>query len=166
MSALAFRLATLEDTDTVLRILNEAAAWLSDRGIAGWQTGQWRRAKIEAAIERGETYLAYDGETVAATVNLEWSDPEMWPAAPADAGYVHRLAVARHAHGRRLGGEVLAFAERTARERGKRYLRLDCACASAGLRAYYEAAGFTGRGERVVRGVTDTWCGALFEKAL
>ena len=166
MSTITFRLAALGDTDTVLRILNEAAEWLAVRGIAGWKAGQWRRAKLEAAIGRGETYLALDERAVVGTMCLQWGDDEMWPGASDDAGYVHRLAVGRAAHGRGIGRTLLAFAERTAREDGKRSLRLDCACASAGLRAYYTAAGFSWRGDLEVRGATDTWCGSLFEKPL
>jgi ribosomal protein S18 acetylase RimI-like enzyme len=150
----------------VLDLLNEAAAWLAERDLAGWQVGQWRQGTIAAAIEHGETYLARDGDAVVATVNLQWSDDLIWPDAAGDAGYVHRLAVARAAHGRAIGHAVLAFAARAAREHGKRYVRLDCPCASAGLRAYYTAAGFTWRGDREIRGATDTWCAALFERAL
>lgn len=66
--------AELSDVETVLRILNEAAAWLCARGVDQWEVGQWRRAKLAAAIERGETYLASDGMQVVATLTLQWID--------------------------------------------------------------------------------------------
>jgi len=166
VSALSFRLATVLDTDIVLAILNDAAAWLAERQIAGWEVGQWTRTSIEAAIGRGETYLAHDREREVGTLNLQWSDQVFWPDAPADGGYVHRLAVARHAHGRSVGRELLSFAERIAREHGKRYLRLDCPCGNEGLRAYYLAAGFGWRGDREFATGTRPWCGSRFEKQL
>ncbi len=49
---------------------------------------------------------------------------------------------------------------------GSGTIRLDCACASSRLRAYYVFAGYAARGEREAHGATDTWCAALFEKAL
>jgi GNAT superfamily N-acetyltransferase len=82
------------------------------------------------------------------------------------AGYVHRVAVGPIAHGHAVGSEMLPFAERKAHERGKRHLRLDCASASSGLRAYYASAGYGSRGEHEVHGATAKWCAALFEKTL
>ncbi|HEV2250102.1 MAG TPA: GNAT family N-acetyltransferase [Candidatus Limnocylindria bacterium] len=163
---LGIRRTTPADTDTVLGILDDAARWVAGRRVPGWQTGQWARTRIQSAIERGETYLAHDGDTVVGTVNVQWTDPKLWPHGAHDAGYVHRLAVARPAHGRSIGRELLTFAEGIAREQGKRFLRLDCMCASAGLREYYAAAGFRSRGERHGQGRTGAWCAALFEKAL
>jgi GNAT superfamily N-acetyltransferase len=112
-----------------------------------------------------------DADTVL-TVLTVLNEPAGWLAARGIAGWQAgqwkgvKLAAASAAHGRGIRHELLALSERMAREHGKRYLRLDCPCASAGLRAYYAAAGFGWRGDREVRGTTDTWCGALFEKRL
>jgi ribosomal protein S18 acetylase RimI-like enzyme len=136
VTELVIRPATLADTDSVLGILNEAAEWLTARKIAGWRRDQWKRATLAAAIARKETLLAFERDRAVGTVNLQWTDELFWPGAPADAGYVHRLAVGRDAHGRSVGLNLLAAAERSARDLGKRFVRLDCACESAGLRAY------------------------------
>jgi protein-tyrosine phosphatase len=163
---LEIRRATPADIDTVIRVLDEAAAWWAECGNAAWQVGRWDRQSLESLIAAGQTFLAYRGDQVLGTFNLQWADKTFWPDAADDAGYVHRLGVAREGHGRSVGRELLAFAERTARDAGKRFLRLDCACDSQMLRAYYASAGFTHRGDRVIAGATRSWCGALFEKAL
>lgn len=160
------RPATPADIDTVIGVLDEAAAWWAERGNAAWRPGHWDRPSLASLIAAGRTFLAYDGEQVLGTFNLQWADRTFWPEAAEDAGYVHRLGVARDGHGRGVGREMLAYAERSAREAGKRFLRLDCACESEVLRAYYTSAGFTHRGDRVIAGATRSWCGALFEKAL
>lgn len=163
---LEIRPALPADLDTVIRILDEAAAWWAERGSAAWQVGRWNRPSLDALINSRQTFLAYDGDRVLGTFNLQWTDRTFWPDSADDAAYVHRLGVARDAHGRAVGREMLAFAERTARVQAKRFLRLDCACESEALRAYYVKAGFTFRGERVVTSAARSFCGALFEKAL
>ena len=160
------RTARPEDVGTVVRILDEAAAWWAERGSAAWQAGRWNRPSLEALIDAGQTFLACEADRALGTFNLQWTDRTFWPDAPDDGAYVHRLAVARDAHGRAVGREMLAFAERRARAAGKRFLRLDCACDSEALRAYYATAGFSLRGERVINGPARSFCGALFEKAL
>jgi len=163
---IAVRRAELSETETILRILNEAAAWLSARGVDQWEVGQWKRAKLDAAIARGETYLAWDGTQAVGTVTLQWIDELFWPDRQADTGYVHRLAVSDATHGRHLGRDLLRWAEATSRDAGKRYLRLDCACDNSSLRAYYESLGFGHRGDRTIVGGPQTYCGSLFEKDL
>ena len=92
------------------------------------------------AIERGETWLAeVDGETVG-TLVVQWDDPIFWAGHPADAGYLHRLAVS--GPGRGQGAPLLRWAERHAAVNGKAYLRLDCVAANQPLREYYERAGY------------------------
>jgi GNAT superfamily N-acetyltransferase len=62
------------------------------------------------------------------------------PASPADAGYLHRLAVRQHGAG--LGARLLGWAERHAVGKGKSMLRLDCVAWNESLRTYYERAGY------------------------
>ena len=101
------------------------------------------------SIERGETWLVRSGPRTAGTVTLDWSDP-LWSDSAGQAGYLHRMAVQRWAAG--TGGAILAWAADQARTRDAAALRLDCVSANAGLRAYYEAAGFHHRGDVEVGG--------------
>lgn len=158
--------ATPEEIELVVAILNEAAQWIVDRAAEGWRPGQWRKERLLEAIERGETFLARRDGRVVATISLQWMDELFWGTSPADAGYVHRLAVATRAHGSGIGRRLLAWAERVAIERGRSLIRLDCACENPRLRAYYEALGFSLRGEKTLTGRWGTYCAALYEKAL
>jgi hypothetical protein len=94
VTGLDIRPATPDDADLVLDMLTGAARWLGERGVELWSPGQWRYAEILETIERGETYVACDGEDPVGTLKLQWRDPIFWPDAADDAGYVHRLAVA------------------------------------------------------------------------
>jgi GNAT superfamily N-acetyltransferase len=143
-----FRVARPDRAADVLSVLDEAAAWLQERGIAQWPAG-FEASWVEDAIRRGETWLVAADGAIAATVTLDWSDP-VWLDAGGSAAYVHRMAVRRHAAG--LGSVILAWAADVARRRGCGALRLDCVASNGRLRAYYEAAGFAHRGNVTVGG--------------
>jgi ribosomal protein S18 acetylase RimI-like enzyme len=161
------RPAVAADVERVIALLNDAAAWLLERGVEQWHPGQWRTERIAGAIARGETYLMFAQDRAIATASLEWSDELMWPDAAVDAGYVHRLAVARAHHGTDVGRILLTWTEWTIAKRPRRFARLDCACNNPALRAYYERAGYRHVDDRTVRGrLGDEYCGSRYEKTV
>ena len=141
----------------MLGVLTDAARWLTERGVEQWPdrfSVEW----VMPAIERGETWLAeVDGEAVG-TLVVQWDDPMFWAGYPAEAGYLHRLAVRRPGGGD--GGVLLEWAERLAADHGRAFLRLDCVASNAPLRAYYERAGYEHVGDVTVGGYTQ----ARYEK--
>jgi GNAT superfamily N-acetyltransferase len=135
----------------VAALLDEATIWVGERGYEQWPL-PFPRDELARAIERGEVYLAeLDGDAVA-TVTLLWDDPSYWGDRPPDAAYVHKLAVRRACAGKRIGEAIVAWADETARARGRDYLRLDCLADNPGIRAYYEQMGFEHRGDLVANG--------------
>ncbi|GIE98538.1 GNAT family N-acetyltransferase [Paractinoplanes rishiriensis] len=127
---------------------DEAAAWLVRSGIRQWPDAfdpEW----VKPSLGRGETWLVrIDGRT-AGTVTLDWAD-QLWADRAGKAGYVHRMAVNRWAAG--AGRAILAWTAAQARAHDAIALRLDCVATNAGLRAYYEGAGFQHRGDVEVGG--------------
>jgi ribosomal protein S18 acetylase RimI-like enzyme len=140
------RRARPEDADAILLICEEAASWLTGRGIDQWEPGSFERAPLLDEIAHGYAYLASCVEQPAGTLTLSWADPPTWGRRPDDAGYVHALAVRRAFAGQQLGRGLLAWAERTAAAAGKTYLRLDCVAHNERLNQYYRDAGFAFRG--------------------
>ena len=143
-----FRVATPDQAADVLSLLDEAAAWLRDRGIVQWPA-HFEASWVEKAISRGETWLVEAGGAIEATVTLDWSDP-VWADTEGSAGYLHRMAVRRQGAG--LGPVIIAWAADLSRQRGCGALRLDCVSSNGRLRAYYEKAGFAHRGDVTVGG--------------
>jgi GNAT superfamily N-acetyltransferase len=137
----------------VLSILEEAAQWLVYRGIDQWQPGSFSRRRIADRIERGEMYLAELRGRAVGTLALQWSDEETWGDVPADAGYVHGLAIRREFAGKGLGRELLRWAEERVAASDKKYLRLDCVAENRALNEYYRRAGFSYRGGALVWGL-------------
>jgi GNAT superfamily N-acetyltransferase len=136
-----------EDEGAIYGLLEEAAVWLSARGIAQWKPGALPRSVISGGVARSEIFVVRGVSRLVATLQLQHSDPEIWGEDDGDALYVHRLCVARAEAGMGLGLRLLDWARSQARARGRRLLRLDCVASNAALRRYYAAAGFVPRGE-------------------
>jgi len=144
--------------DIVLSILDEAAGWLQLRGFHQWPV-PFPEQRVVRQFERGEVYLALLNDQAVGTFALQASDVAVWGAQPADAFYVHCLAIRRSVGGRGVGQALLREAERLSSKAGKAYLRLDC-IENAPLMRYYESAGFRYCGR--VDGAA--WSAALYEK--
>ena len=140
-----------EDVAVVAALLDEATTWVGERGYEQWPL-PFPHQEIAAAIDRGEIYLAeLDGDAVA-TVTVLWDDPTYWGERPADAAYVHKLAVRRACAGQRIGTVIVEWADAIASASGRQFLRLDCLRDNPGIRTYYENLGFEHRGDLVVSG--------------
>ena len=133
----------------VAALLDEATVWVGERGYEQWPL-PFPRDELEAAVERGEVYVAEVDREVVATVTLLWDDPMYWGDQPPDAAYVHKLAVRRACAGWQIGSAIVEWADMTAAAAGRAFLRLDCLADNPGIRSYYEQLGFEHRGDLVV----------------
>ncbi len=152
-----------EDIDTVLGILDEAAAWIITNGLPSvWKPGEFSRQTFLDQISRGEVYLASVDRIIVGTFTLQWSDPFWWGEKLPDAGYFHKFGVRPSFAGRGVGLEMLKWAEDKARNGGKKFFRLNCIAADRKIRDYYEKAGFIHQGDVMGR----LALASLYEKAL
>jgi ribosomal protein S18 acetylase RimI-like enzyme len=157
---LEVRPAGAEDVDTVVDILSEAARWVIAKGFRQWPF-PFPRHVVEEAVGRRELFVGEQAGEVVGTLTFQEEDVLFWGKQAPVACYVHRLAVRRDRAGRGIGERLLAWAEREAAARGRRYLRLDCVAVNERMRAYYEELGFEPRGERVF---DDGFAAALYER--
>lgn len=176
MPRLTITPATEPDLTTYLHLRDTAAEQMVADGIVQWQPGELTETTLRDWLGDGTLYAARLEDELVGGLMLMWSD-SFWEehddgAARDDAGYTHGLLVDRAYKGAGLGGELLAFAERTISAAGRGRSRLDTVTANDTLRRYYRAAGYREVGERVFQGakVFDTGApiGAvtLFEKEL
>ncbi|MDO3705990.1 GNAT family N-acetyltransferase [Micromonospora sp. C28SCA-DRY-2] len=137
------------DAGAVLRLLDDATAWLVARG----RTGQWgtepastdprRIAQADAWATGGGLWLAVlDERPVGALV--VGAATEYVPPATEPELYVNLLVTDRAHAGLGIGGRLLAHAADLARERGVGLLRVDCyAGDDRALVGWYTRQGFT-----------------------
>jgi ribosomal protein S18 acetylase RimI-like enzyme len=124
---------------------------------------------LEDSVLRGETYVAVERGAVLGTFALSWEDPMFWGERPPDSGYVHRLCTNPEVACRGFGVEMLTWADRTAANRGRAWLRLDTPASNVRLRTYYETLGFRSQGEIDVAlsgptGESEIWRAALYKR--
>jgi predicted N-acetyltransferase YhbS len=145
------RRARPEDASTVAELLDEATRWVNDLGYEQWPL-PFPRDELAAAIDRAEVFVVEEEGDAVATVTLLSDDPMYWGERPADALYVHKLAVRRDRSGRGIGAAIVAWANAEAVEAGRDFLRLDCLRDNPGIRDYYEHLGFEHRGDLLQAG--------------
>lgn len=126
----------------VCSIMQEAASWLSDSGRQLWTPEQLTPEKLQPLVEAGELYLAKHNGVAMGTMILQWTDRGFWPDVPGgESAFLHKLAVRRSVAGKGVSNAMVAWARATAAQKGKKYLRLDCADRRK-LREFYESVGF------------------------
>lgn len=160
--------AQKEDVPEVQRMLSAAFHRAAALGYRQW----WDHFPVEVvkrSVLRRETYIALDGGAVLGTVALSWEDPRFWGERLPDAGYVHRLCTNQDNAGRGFGVELLTWADRTAADRGRDWLRLDTPASNDRLRIYYQSLGFLFQDEIDVTlsgadGVAEIWRAALYQR--
>ncbi len=167
MSGPEIGVAHWRELEPFVDLLEEAGRWLWERGIRQWEPGSHRaqRSRLARDIERGAVRLARIGPKLAAGVILDWQRGPLWDGFDGhgferEAGYVYKLVVARSCAGRGVGAALLRHCEDETRLAGRLFVRLDCWSGNARLRAYYEDAGYTAKGEAEEHGAVVS----LYEK--
>ena len=135
--------ATDQSLDDFILLLDQVGEWLWKKGVKQWAPGifQENRAKLENFLRNGCLILAYQDEELAGGCILSTVNPG-WPYSSEETMYLNSLVVARFAAGKGLGTKIINSSARVVRERGKRFLRLDCWDGNDFLKSYYEKEGF------------------------
>jgi len=147
-------LADTDHFDTVLGLIEEAAAWLrtkdTNQWSAPWPDQIMRDARVMRGLAGGKTWIVWDGDIAAATVTMAAKpNPLVWggSACRCDLGeravYAHRLIAARSHQGQGLGAQLIDWAGLRARhEYGARWIRIDVWTTNTALHGYYQGIGF------------------------
>lgn len=170
-------LAVPGDSDNVVRLVRDAAAWLGRRHIDQWQE-PWpdaagHRDRILNDLVKGKTWLVREGETIAATITIDTDEPTdvddrpVWPAQENQPPvlYVRRVIVSRRYAGLGLGAALLDWAADVAeKDHRAELIRIDVRTTNLELHAYYKGQGFTRCPDP--EGLGDYPSQALFERGV
>lgn len=146
-----FRLAKKEDICQAFELYRQRIQWMDKAGIAQWNVTNYLEAYPKEYYEdqfiHGNFYVLekkFQRIVVGAVVLLQAD--ERWSDKADDAAYyIHNLVTSKEEPG---AGKILLNAiEMLAIERGKSFVRLDCAVDNAFLNRYYETEGYVLSGE-------------------
>ncbi len=164
---LATRRGGPEDEDAILGLFDEAVEWMVARGQVGqWgserpsQTDDWR-ARVHRTATGSELYVLELEDRVVGVLAVG-AAPSYLPSATAPELYIELVLTSRAHAGQGLGSELVAIAERIARERSATMLRVDCWAEAPSLVGWYEAQGFSRCGTFEVRG----WSGQILARSV
>lgn len=164
---------TTENLLAIIRLIEEASAWLSLKGTDQWQrpwpSRRKRDARVRRGLERGMTWIVWAADRAVATVSAAtapklkvWSEADCDLRAP--AVYAHRLVVARDFAGWGLGAQLIDWTGlRGHQEYGAKWIRIDVWSSNLALHQYYTKRGFESCGECPNRKYPS---GMLFQKEI
>lgn len=162
--------ANLEDMNTSLEMLREAAEWIAEKGSFQWKSWLNPNDKIKGWLEEGfingEIFFVYNGDDVVAMYRLTNEDKEFWGTNNDNAAYIHNFTTKRNLRGTGLGSKILKHIETELQEKGIDSLRLDCA-PNDGLCRFYESQGFVFKGDKEIVGHSNKpYITRLYEKKI
>ncbi len=142
------RIASEEDINVVITVLNEVAQWLKDKEVNQWQylLGEEATTEIIEGIKEKYTYVVLNEEEVIGTFTVspkqnDWDEHIFGKEEVFDSLYIHRLAVKRKYKGNGIGEMILKWIEENV-QRDKKYLKLDCVGHNRTLNDFYKRSGF------------------------
>jgi GNAT superfamily N-acetyltransferase len=138
----------------VLGLIEDARDWLWTKGTDQWEkpwpTPEARDARVLKGLQKGATWIVWDGNIPAATVTITpRMNPAVWSAAQCTcnlaerAVFVHRLIAARKYAGLGLGAKLIDWAGlRGQHLYGAKWIRIDVWRTNQQLHEYYRQRGF------------------------
>jgi len=144
------RPAAVDDMETILGMIDEAAAWLATKGTDQWAR-PWpsrpaRDTRVLRGIRGGCTWIAEDRDEPVATITYRQSgNQKLWNTTEQrdPAVYVSRLIVSRRHAGDHIGSALIDWAGRQAVEAwGAQWIRIDVWTTNTALHNYYEKQKF------------------------
>jgi hypothetical protein len=135
---------------TIIRLINQAAAWLGTKGTdqwaRPWPTEPARDARVSRGIRTGRTWMVEDhGEPVATVTYRQNGNQKLWTAEEQrdPAIYVSRLIVSRGQAGNELGAALLDWAGCQGLEAwNAQWIRIDVWTTNIALHNYYKERQF------------------------
>lgn len=161
---LIIRKAQIEDIDDIHAIFIEAAQWIQmSKGFTQWREDSFTKAYLTSFIQDHDVFVACQNGEIMGCFSIQWQYEEIWgDLFHDDAGYVHRLVVARKYKGEGVGSKLLSWSEDYIKNKGKGWLRLDCMADNPTLNDYYRGLGFIHQGRYENRG----WRANLYERKI
>lgn len=142
------RIASEDESDSIIILLKEVAQWLQDKEVNQWQylLGEEATAEILEGVREKYTYVVMKEDEIVGTFTVspkqnDWDQHIFGKEEVSDSLYIHRLAVKRKYKGNGIGETIVKWIEENVQS-DKRYLKLDCVEYNRTLNDFYKKNGF------------------------
>lgn len=137
----------LKDLDLVFSLFDSAIGYQKSKGYDVWP--QFSRQLIETEIMDCRSWKLVCENTIACVFSVLYNDPEIWKERDAEPSvYLHRIAVNPVFKGKGIMRQVKDWGLQHAREKKRKYLRMDTWGNNETLRSYYISCGFNYIGQQ------------------
>jgi len=131
----------LEDSDKILSLYQSARDLQTQKGMVVWPI--FEKGVIEKEINEQRQWKLVINDTIACNWAITLSDKEIWGKKDKDdAIYIHRIATNPIFRGNRYIDKIVVWAKGYAKQKDKRFIRLDTLGNNIGLIKHYTSAGF------------------------
>jgi GNAT superfamily N-acetyltransferase len=166
------RLATNDDVDRIIGLIDQASEWLktrdTDQWAKPWPSLTERDNRVKRGVTDGVTWVVEDHGILVATASCRPdSHSGLWDDIGIEepAGYMTRLVINRDYAGRNVGRDLTDWVGAWARAQFRaKVLRIDVWTTNVRLHSYYEKHGFVFAGFSAAQDSPDYPSAALFYK--
>jgi len=131
----------LEDSDNILSLYQSARDLQTQKGMVVWPI--FEKGFIENEINEQRQWKLVIEDAIVCNWAITFSDKEIWGEKDKnDSIYIHRIATNPIFRGNRFIDKIVMWAREYAKQRGKRFIRLDTLGNNTGLIVHYSSAGF------------------------
>jgi GNAT superfamily N-acetyltransferase len=138
------------DLPFIFQLFDSAIEYQRKNGYQLWP--RFSEQLIETEIKENRHWKIMEGETISCIFSVMYNDPVIWGEKDKDpAVYLHRITINPSYKGRNMMSLIKSWAIEHAREKGKKYLRMDTWGRNENLRNYYIRSGFSYIGQQYLK---------------
>ena len=145
-----FRKTKLEEVSDIMRMIDQAKAYMKAQGIDQWQNGYPNAEAFEQDIEKGySSVMEDDGKVIGTMAVIFDGEPTYdkihegaWKTTEEPYAAIHRVAVDADCKGIGIAGAMMEAVEEICRERGVRSIKNDTHRDNKSMQRFQAKAGF------------------------
>jgi len=148
MTEYKIRRSEPHDYQVTIDIFKKVSDHMTENGIHQWDDEYPNEEVVKADIESDDHYVLEVDGTVVGTVVLDSNQDEQyktvhWKTRNDAVFVIHRLSVHPDYQGQGIGYQLCKFAEKVAREKEMKSIRLDAYAGNPGSNHLYQKLGYT-----------------------
>lgn len=144
--------SSINDLKIIFQLFDSAIQYQKEKGYELWP--QFSRQLIETEINEDRHWKIIDDNKIVCIFSVQYNDSVIWGEKDNDdAVYLHRITIAPSFKGKEMMRVIKSWAEHHAKEKNKKFLRMDTWGNNENLRNYYIKCCFNYIGQQYLKAV-------------